>query len=160
MERDMMAAIKNLIMLDVAAVDAYQVASDACTRQELKAQFGAFKSDHERHVRELSEWVSSHGEEAPAGETETGLVIKRYTELSSQEDRGAVLAMRGNEELTNNAYCSALGGDLGLPDDLRALIEANFEDERRHIAWIRETIAVNGWDKEPEELREVVRHAA
>jgi rubrerythrin len=160
MNPEMMAALKNLVLLDLAAVDAYQVASNASARGELKDQLASFRADHERHARELSEWMRSNGEEPPQGLDDTGAVIKRYTELSAREDRGAILAMRGNEELTNNAYYSALRGDLELPHDLRSLVESNFEDERRHINWIRETITALEWDREPEELRDAIQRAA
>jgi competence protein ComEA len=149
------SSITGLINLDFAAMEAYDIAIKVCTIPEIIKPLQGFRADHERHVRELSEWVESHGAgPVQAGADDKGLMIKGYTLLSSQEDRGALLAMRGNEELTNSAYASVLRGNL--PDDLRGLVESNFQDERRHIAWIRQRIELHGWDKEPPELRELV----
>jgi competence protein ComEA len=138
----------------MAAVEAYRLSAGVSVTEEFKTQLGTFQSDHERRTRELSEWMRTQGEEPPAGLGDTGEIIRRYTELSSQEDRSAILAMRGNEELTNSAYASALRADL--PEDLRKIVEAGFEDERRHISWIRETIRLHAWDREPPELREAL----
>lgn len=157
MKADMMTVVKNLLELDMAAVEAYRLAAEVSGTGEIKTQLRSFQFDHERHVRELSEWMQSQGEQAPTELGEPGEIIRRYTELSSQEDRSAVLTMRGNEELTNSAYSSALRAEL--PEDLRQIVEAGFEDERRHISWIREAITLRDWDREPPELREPLEEA-
>jgi rubrerythrin len=157
MEADTMTVVKNLLELDMAAVEAYRLAIGASVMEDLKTQLRAFQSDHERHIRELSGWMRAQGEEPPTGLGERGETIRRYTELSSQEDRSAILAARGNEELTNSAYSSALRAEL--PEDLRKIVEAGFEDERRHISWIREAINLRAWDREPPELREALGEA-
>ena len=157
MNQDTMTVILNVIELDLAAVEAYRLAADVCTDGDIKKQLSAFGADHERHVRDLSAWARSQGSEPPAELGDIGKVIVDYTMLSSQEDRTAVLAMRGNEELTNGTYASALRGEA--PEDLRPILERSFEDERRHIAWIREAIGLRAWDQEPAELREVLEAA-
>ncbi|WP_437927054.1 helix-hairpin-helix domain-containing protein [Sorangium sp. So ce291] len=139
-----MAALERiigLILLDMAAVEAYRVAIDACKTPEIRRQLEAFRGDHERHARELSDALGASLPEQP---DERGQCIQRYTELSAREDRTALVAMRGNEELTNDAYASALASDL--PDDVRRMVEANWQDERRHIRWINEEIRTRGWE--------------
>ncbi|WP_437733805.1 helix-hairpin-helix domain-containing protein [Sorangium sp. So ce1335] len=133
--------IMGLILLDLAAVEAYRVAIDACKTPEIKRQLEAFRGDHERHARELSDAL---GASLPEGVDERGQCIRRYTELSAREERTALVAMRGNEELTNDAYASALASDL--PDDVRRMVEASWQDERRHIRWITEEIRTRGWE--------------
>ncbi len=155
MTTDLMMVVKNLIELDMAAVEAYKLAASMCVTDELKKQFHAFQSDHERHIRELSGWLSAQGGEAPAALGEVGETIRRYTAMSSLEDRSATLAMRGNEELTNSTYGSALRAEL--PEELRLIVLKGFEDERRHITAIREAINLRAWDREPPELREVLQ---
>jgi competence protein ComEA len=157
MKEDMMTAIGSLIELDLAAVEAYRLAAGVCVDGDVKKQLTAFASDHERHVRDLSEWARAQGNEPPSQIGNVGKIIVGFTKISSQEERTAVLAMRGNEELTNGAYASALRAQA--PDDLRAVLARGFEDERRHIAWIREAIRLRGWDQEPAELREVLKAA-
>ncbi|AUX27281.1 uncharacterized protein SOCEGT47_078650 [Sorangium cellulosum] len=133
--------ITGLILLDMAAAEAYRVASDVCKAPEIKKQLEAFRQDHERHVRELSDAL---GTALPEEADDRGLCIRRYTELSAREDRTALVAMRGNEELTNDAYASALASDL--PAEVRRMVEANWQDERRHIRWINEEIRTRGWE--------------
>ncbi|WP_437634424.1 ferritin-like domain-containing protein [Sorangium sp. So ce854] len=133
--------IMGLILLDLAAAEAYRVAIAACKTPEIKRQLEAFQGDHERHARELSDALGASLPEEP---DERGQCIRRYTELSAREERTALVAMRGNEELTNDAYASALASDL--PDDVRRMVEANWQDERRHIRWITEEIRARGWE--------------
>ncbi|WP_437622186.1 helix-hairpin-helix domain-containing protein [Sorangium sp. So ce1151] len=139
-----MAALEQiigLILLDMAAAEAYRVAIGACKTPEIKRQLEAFRGDHERHARELSDAL---GASLPEQRDERGQCIRRYTELSAREDRTALVAMRGNEELTNDAYASALASVL--PDDVRRMVAANWQDERRHIRWINEEIRTRGWE--------------
>ena len=157
MNQDMMTAVLSVIELDLAAVEAYRLAADVCVDGDIKRELTSFAADHERHVRELSEWARGQGGEVPEELGDVGGIIVDYTELLSQEERTAVLAMRGNEELTNSTYASVLRG--GAPDDLRPIFERGFADERRHLAWIRETVSLRGWDQEPAELREVLKAA-
>ena len=133
--------ITALVLLDMSAAEAYGVALGACKAPELKKQLASFREDHVRHVRELS---AALGVPAPDQPDERGVAIQRYTELSAREDRTALVAMRGNEELTNDAYASALASEL--PDEIRRLVEANWQDERRHIRWITEEIRTRGWE--------------
>ncbi|WP_438025884.1 helix-hairpin-helix domain-containing protein [Sorangium sp. So ce233] len=133
--------VVGLILLDMAAAEAYRVAIAACKTPEIKRQLEAFRGDHERHARDLSDAL---GASLPDEPDERGQCIRRYTELSAREERTALVAMRGNEELTNDAYASALASDL--PDDVRRMVEANWQDERRHIRWINEEIRTRGWE--------------
>ncbi|WP_438006681.1 helix-hairpin-helix domain-containing protein [Sorangium sp. So ce321] len=133
--------IVGLILLDMAAAEAYRVAIGACKTPEIRRQLETFRGDHERHARDLSDAL---GASLPEQRDERGQCIQRYTELSAREDRTALVAMRGNEELTNDAYASALASDL--PDDVRRMVEANWQDERRHIRWINEEIRTRGWE--------------
>lgn len=133
--------ITGLILLDMAAAEAYRVAIGVCKTPEIKKQLEAFRGDHERHVREL---LDALGAGLPEEADERGQCIRQYTELSAREDRTALVAMRGNEELTNDAYASALASDL--PAEVRRLVEANWQDERRHIRWINEEIRTRGWE--------------
>lgn len=112
-------------------------------------------------MRELGEHVRKAGKEPPSELDTRGVIIQVFTTLSAQEDRTAVLAMRGNEELSNSAYASALQAEM--PEEVRSLVAANFEDERRHMRWLRGAILDRGWDTEQPEIREVaaeVRKAA
>lgn len=133
--------IMGLILLDRAAAEAYRLAIDVCKTPEIKEQLEGFRADHERHEREL---LNELGAAPPDQPDERGQCIRRYTELSAREERTALVAMRANEELTNDAYASVLASDL--PDQVRRMVEANWQDERRHIRWIHEEIRTRSWE--------------
>lgn len=138
--------MNDQIHLDLDAVTAYDEAIAGCDSQDIKDQLGIFKGDHERHVTELSAMVRQYGG-TPAERTDIkGFFIKAFTKLASHGDRSALFAMRGNEKLTNKSYENALKNDL--PDDVRALLERNLSDERRHLAWIEEAIRSRAYEEE------------
>ena len=62
-----------------------------------------------------------------------GMVILRG---SVQGEHGVYAAMKLNEVKTNAAYEAALKMD-GISGDLRALLQKNLGDERRHLAWFQ-----------------------
>ena len=66
--------------------------------------------------------------------------------ITSHGDRSAVLAMRGNEELMNRTYAAAL--EKELPHEVRVIVERNYQDEKKHLAWIKDVIAHRAWEKE------------
>lgn len=61
-------------------------------------------------------------------------------------DVAALRAMQGNEELTNSSYDKAL--ELVWPSDLRAIIEKNRDDERRHLKFIQDSLRDRPWEAE------------
>jgi competence protein ComEA len=157
MDEKIITCLCELIALDLAAAVSYEFAAGVCKDGEIRSKLLEFKEEHERHVRDLSEHVRRAGQQPPDKIDAKGAFIQGYTQLSAQEDRTAVLAMRGNEELTNNAYASAVAA--GVPGELKDLILRNFEDERRHMTWIRGAILLRGWDVEQPEIREMAEGA-
>jgi hypothetical protein len=54
--------------------------------------------------------------------------------------------MTANEELTNRAYEKALKIDWSSSQ--RELIQQNFDDEKRHLAWIKMAAKDKPWEHE------------
>jgi uncharacterized protein (TIGR02284 family) len=147
MDEEAITTLNDLIHLDVDAIQAYRHAIDACDTVEIKEKLSEFMGDHERHVRDLRDAVRSLGSEPEEGRDLKGFFIEGFTAIVSQGDRSALLAMRGNEELTNRRYDAARSADV--PESVRPVIERNYEDEVRHLAWIKEAISSRAWDTEP-----------
>ncbi len=146
MNESTIKVINGQIEIDLDAIAAYEEAISACDSQDIKAELALFRGDHERHVRNLSEMVRLLGGE-PAAKTDLkGMFIQGFTKLTSRGDRSALMAMRGNEELTNRSYRAAL--ENNVPEEVRALFERNLADEQRHLAWIKDAIAARAWDRE------------
>jgi rubrerythrin len=138
--------MNDKIQLDLDAMVAYDKAIEACDNSEVKAALAEFRSDHVRHVQDLSEAVLRAGAEPQRTRDLKGFVIQGFTEIVSHGDRSALMAMRGNEELTNRLYEAALKRDL--TPDVRALLEKNLADERRHLAWIKDALDRRIWERE------------
>jgi uncharacterized protein (TIGR02284 family) len=143
---DAIKRLNNLIHLDVDAIQAYQQAIDACDTAEIRARLTEFKGDHARHVRDLEGVVRSLGGEPVEGRDVKGFFIEGFTAIMSHGDRSALFAMRGNEELTNRTYDAARKANL--PAEAVTVVERNYQDEARHLAWIKDAISSRKWDKD------------
>ncbi len=146
-DEETVSALNDLIHLDIDAIQAYARALEACEIEEIRDNLTAFMADHERHVRDLRDAVRGLGGEPVAGRDVKGVFIEGFTAIVSQGDRSALVAMRGNEELTNRRYKAAR--KAGLNEAVRPLVEGNYQDEARHLAWIKQTISSRAWDAEP-----------
>src|SRR5262249_52746952 len=95
-------------------------------------------------VMELEGAVRALGGQPATGRDLKGFFIEGFTAIMSRGDRSALVAMRGNEEITTRRYEAALRA--GLADETRALGEKNHDDELRHLAWIKDAIDRRAWE--------------
>jgi hypothetical protein len=97
-------------------------------------------------VEELSKVVSALGGEPAASADVKGAARKLLTKAAGLVGEEAVLkAMKSNEEAINKAYDHH--AKLDFPEDILALIRGNFEDERRHLAWVIEALRSRLWEQ-------------
>lgn len=131
----------DLIELDFDAIEAYQAAVDRLDDFMTQQQLRAFMADHERHVRELSEFVSRSGAAPPTkGDFKRILTKGKVVIGQLVGDRGILMAMKSNEDDTNRAYEHAVRRH-DLSTELRELLQRNLSDERRHRAWIEDRLS-------------------
>ncbi len=127
-----------LAQLDVDAILAYEQAIKNIDPDEgpIVDALVRFQRDHERHVVDLRDVALALGGEFPELKRDVkGAVIEGMTAaLSKVGTRSALVAMTQNEMLTNSAYKSAC--ETTMPEIARQLVEAHYEDEKRHIAAI------------------------
>ncbi len=138
--------LNDLIKLDVDAMHAYDQAIQACTMDELKRGLGDFRADHDRHVRELSDCVKQLGGQPDVRRDFKGFLIGGFTAIVSQGDHSALVAVQTNEEVTNSYYRRALEME-NLSPDIRKLLEKNYADEQRHLAWVKAKLASRVWER-------------
>ena len=143
MDKKIVDRLNDLIQLDVDAVLAYQQAIDACEVSDIRRKLKSFQDDHQQHINDLAEIVSANGVEPKIKRDLKGFLIEGFTAVASQGDFSALMAMSGNEELTNRRYEAAQ--KMELPGHVRAIVERNYADEQRHLAWIKEAIAGQLW---------------
>jgi uncharacterized protein (TIGR02284 family) len=139
--------LNDLIALDIDAINAYQAAISRMSVPLLKEQLLQFQQDHERHVKDLSGYVTNLGGKPREKPDLKGFFIKGFTAVTSMMgDEAALIAMRGNEQLTTRTYKNALGHNWTT--EIRATIESNFADEQRHLAFILEALKNRAWEQQ------------
>ncbi len=138
--------LNDLIQLDHDAVGAYQAAIDRIDVESIRARLGEFQNDHRRHIVDLSEQVRRLGGTPKERPDAKGFVLKGFTAVTSMMGNEAALrAMQGNEKLTNSSYGNALRENW--PEPVRNLLERNFRDEQRHLAWIEDALRNRIWEQ-------------
>ena len=145
MHENAISTLNDLIHLDIDAIHAYRQAIDACEIAEVRTQLAAFMADHEQHVTNLEAAVRNVGGVPAAGRDLKGFFIEGFTAVVSRGDRSALMAMRGNEEITTRRYDAALRANLAA--EIRTLVEKNHQDEVRHLNWIKDAIDRRVWER-------------
>lgn len=141
--------LSKLMQLDVDAVRAYDQAIQNIDVATVRDNLSTFKSDHERHIEDLSAAIRRNGGTPPERKPDVkGFFIEGFTSIRSKSGtEGALKAMQGNEKLTNKTYQDALDSDL--PADMRAIVKRNREDERRHLEYIEKALRDRVWEHRP-----------
>jgi uncharacterized protein (TIGR02284 family) len=144
MTRDPRRTIEHLnalIELDYDAIEAYEAAVARLRSLTDQTQLDRFCSDHRRHVVDLTNLVQDFGGIAATRADFKRLLTKGKVVVGGLVgDRFILEAMRSNEETTTKTYQKAIA-ESGIPSRVRAVLERNSSDERRHLAWIEQRLA-------------------
>lgn len=145
-QKQMIDRLNELIALDHDAVGAYEAAIERIDVELLRSRLREFQEDHRRHIQDLSRVVKGLGGTPREKPDVKGFVLKGFTAITSMMGNEAALkAMQGNEKLTNRTYEKAL--QESWPEDVRGIIERNFRDEQRHLAFIEESLRLRSWEQ-------------
>jgi rubrerythrin len=139
--------LQSLLKLDSDAVQAYTAAIDRIPEADIKRQFELFREDHARHVRDLTKKIRDLGSEPTSPSPDVkGFLLKGFTAITSMMGTKAALkAMQTNEQLTNKSYADAAA--LAMPLDAKALIDKNFADEKKHLAYVNAALEEKSREK-------------
>lgn len=140
-QNDFSNSLKELIELDFDAVEAYQAAINRLESETFKMKFKEFLSDHERHIRELSELLRSYSEDAPEGPSiaKQWLTKGKVVLANIVGDKAILQAMSSNEIDTNVAYERMNQREDKWPESIE-ILQRGLEDEKRHKNWIEEQL--------------------
>lgn len=142
--------LMSLAQLDIDAIELYEAAMKRVGHPEIHAKLAEFRVDHARHVQDLNGLIVARGGHALAHPDLKGAVLKAATAATSMlGTEAAMIAMVGNEELTNRSYDVAL--KLDWDPEARGLIEKNLSDERRHLEWFKMAAMKRPWAHEERE---------
>jgi len=134
--------LSDLAQLDIDAVDAYETALKKIDDKETHKTVDQFRQDHVRHVDDLNKLISKlGGKPVEFSKDLKGYLIEGMTALRSVTGtKGAMKAMETNEIITNKRYSESLQENLDFSDEVRALLQKNYDDEQRHLAFIQDSL--------------------
>lgn len=138
--------LRELAHLDVDAVGAYDAAIARIHDSDIVERLREFRLDHLRHLQDLNTQLLRLG----AGGVEfksdfKGALLKGFTTVTSlMGTEAALFAMLGNEQLCTHSYHSAL--KTHVDHSVQLLIERHFQDEERHLGWIRDALRERLWE--------------
>jgi rubrerythrin len=131
----LLADLTDLLQLEADALPTYAVAIVGLRRPDLREALRAFRSDHERHVRDLSAQIRTLGgfplalPHLPTGLLKLGVQLVGL----SGGDRSVLLAFAANEWQSREKY--ARYAAQHHPAELAALLRRHAADEARHYEW-------------------------
>jgi rubrerythrin len=136
-QNSLVDALKDLVELDYDAVEAYEAAINRLDNIDYKKKLTEFKDDHLRHIKEVSEALKRHGENAPTGPSiGKQWITKGKVVLGNvMGDDGILSAMRSNEIDTNRAY-ERMNAREDKWDDVIDVLKRGLQDEHKHKAWL------------------------
>jgi uncharacterized protein (TIGR02284 family) len=134
--------LNDVIAIDYDAIEAYEAAIERLENTAFQQQLGAFKADHERHVRDLSDCVTMLGGEARTEPDIKRILTKGKVVLANLSGDKAILqAMKSNEDQTNKTYEEAVQRySNNAPSQVQEALRRGLEDERRHRDWIMQAL--------------------
>jgi rubrerythrin len=145
--KEMADKLSSLAQLDIDAVHAYDQAIDQIEHTGIRQQISQFREDHNHHVQNLSKLITELGETPPEFSRDfKGFFIEGFTALrSATGTEGALKAMQTNENMTNKKYDEARS--LPFRQDIKAVVEQNYNDEARHLRYIEQALGNRSWEK-------------
>jgi len=135
-------ALKELVELEYAALEAYETAIDRLDNPTYQAKLKEFMQDHERHIKELSMLLENNKQEVPKKSAlgKKLLTTGKVLLANMVGDNTILQAMKSNEIDTNTAYENMDKRKDKWPD-ANDIIKRGFQDERRHQAWLESTLS-------------------
>ncbi|AKU90238.1 PA2169 family four-helix-bundle protein [Vulgatibacter incomptus] len=146
MKNKMIEQLNELIKLDLDAIGSYDEAIQEISLEPVRAKLREFQNDHRNHVTKLSAAVQALGGKAPERGSAKGFFVKQLTNIRAKTgNEGAIRAMQANETHMNSVYAKAAKEDF--TPDLRSLVEHNFRDEQKHLAYVQQCVTNRVWEE-------------
>ncbi len=141
----------SLVKLDDDAIVSYNEAIKETDVEAISSQLMQFRDDHERHVSDLSATIRAMGHQPPERTPNSKeYFIEAFSAVRSLiGTEGALETLRENEKIANQRYSDAAAMDL--PPEILRQVQANYDDECRHLEYMEQ--AINGRIWEPSETR-------
>ena len=133
----LVSQLNDLLQLDHDAIGAYRIAIEKLENRDWATQISGYLTDHERHVRELTEAIVELGGTPMNEPHATGPFKQALQSLGAVGgDKGLLMAWRANELQVRSKYDRYASKAVFWPDRLKALVDRNALDEERHYRWV------------------------
>lgn len=134
---EILEGLNDLLQLDHDAIGAYRIAIEKLENRDWAMQISGYLTDHERHVRELTEAIGGLGGTPMNEPHATGPLKQALQSLGGVAgDKGVLMAWRANELQVRTKYDRYASKAVFWPDRVKALIDRNALDEERHYRWV------------------------
>jgi rubrerythrin len=134
------AELNDLLRLDHDAVQAYTLAIRLIENPDYKRQLEEFRTDHQRHIDEISQLIRSRdGVALELPHVPTGAFKLAVQAIGGAGgDRTVLLAFKANERQVRDKYRRS--ARAVHPADVTSVLARGAEDEARHYEWALETL--------------------
>ncbi|MEF2070241.1 ferritin-like domain-containing protein [Consotaella aegiceratis] len=137
-ESDFGELVQNLLTLEHDAIAAYESTIERLDSAIYKDQVSEFKSDHMRHVVELTALAQRLGVEPPTeGDLKQYLTTGKVALASMMGEQNIMKAMATNEDDTVAAYENASTNTVADAAAIDVFKKA-LTDEHKHRAWFKQ----------------------
>jgi rubrerythrin len=133
-------AIRELLHLDNAAIEAYEKAISKLDNLEYKQKLREFMHDHQEHVDKLYDLLKTHHEPLSDLQGSEKWFTKGEVVITNLVgDQAILIAMASNEIDTNTAY-KLINERKDKWEDSVSILNHWLEDEKGHLAWLKNNI--------------------
>ncbi len=144
-EPEVLKGLNDLLQLDHDAVGAYEIAIDKLDDRSYAEQIRGFKTEHERHIRNLNELITKMGGSPTNEPHATGPFKEAVQSVAGLGgDKGLLMAWRTNELQTRTKYDSYASKANSWPSDVKRVVDENALDEERHYQWVVDALETLG----------------
>jgi rubrerythrin len=142
-EAALVGELNDLLQLDYDAVAAYTLALNALDDPDYQEAVRRFKSDHERHIDELTALIHSYGG-MPMPMPHISGVFKLAVQGvgGAGGDAAVILAFKSNEVQSRDKYRRSASRQH--PADVQNALIRAARDEQRHFDWAMRTLGELG----------------
>jgi uncharacterized protein (TIGR02284 family) len=135
-DKNLIAALSNLIQLDIDAVHAYHQAIKEIDDPIIRNRLLKFQEDHRNHVSVLSKQITDLGGQPPEQSKDfKGYVIEAFAAIRSFTGmKGALSAIRVTEEIANRYYGEVVSKEA--PSEIKESLREYFSEEKVHLDYI------------------------
>lgn len=144
MRESLIKKLVSIVHVDIDALQAYDQAlkniADDKEHEKVYNTLAGFAEDHREHIKNLSGWLKEMGKTPPDTSMGVGgFLLKSFTAIRGITGlKGTLAAMKNNEEITNKSYAEIC--QLNTEKGLQNLLKKNYEDEKRHLKYIVDTL--------------------